>query len=124
MSIQDNFIMGSEPLLDWSVDNVREWLTTHTDQQSIVDTYVAVHNQAFWIEDDEYDYEEGTTAYTYACEQTDAWFALMEELEEIIYSYLRNEGIEIPDKGRIAVLAPFMDKHGYRDGNGWWIKKK
>ena len=66
MSIQDYFIMGSELLPGWSVDDVREWLTTHTDQQSIIDAYAAVHNQAIWIEDEEYDYEEGTTAYAYA----------------------------------------------------------
>ena len=74
MSKQEYFIMGSEPLLDWTVDDVRKWLSTHKDQKSIIDAYAAVHNQAFWIEDNEYDYEEGATAYTYACEQTDSWF--------------------------------------------------
>lgn len=124
MRIQDYFIMGSEPLSQWSVDEVREWLTEHTNQQSIIDAYAAVHNQAFFIEDREYDYEEGTTAYTYACEQTDAWFTLMNELQEIIFDYIRDNGIAIPDKGFNSVLAPFMEQHGYRDRSGWWIKKK
>ena len=123
MSNRDFFIMGSEPLPNLSVDDIRQWLTEHTDKQSIIDAYAAVHNKAWWIEDNEYDYEEGTTAYTYACEQTDAWFALMDELLEIIFGYIRDEGIIIPEKGYNTVLAPFMEKHGYNDGNGWWMKK-
>ena len=124
MSNQDFFIMGSEPLPDLSVDDVRQWLTEHTDKQSIIDAYAAVHNKAWWIEDNEYDYEEGTTAYAYACEQTDAWFTLMDELQEIIFGYLRDKGIPIPEKGYHKVLVPFMEQHGYNDGNGWWVKKK
>ena len=124
MSNHDHIFMGSESLYDWKVDDVRKWLSSHTDQQSIIDAYAAVYNQAFGIEDNEYDYEEGTTAYAYACEQTDSWFSLMDELEEIVYGYLRSEGITIPEKGRIAVLAPFMDRHGYHNGSGWWIKKQ
>lgn len=124
MSIQDYFIMGSEPLPDVSIDDIRKWLSEHTDKQSTIDAYAAVHNKAWWIEDNEYDYEEGTTAYAYACEQTDAWFSLLKELEEIIFGYLRDEGIMIPEKCQITVLALFMEKHGYYDANGWWVKKK
>lgn len=124
MSIQDYFIMGSEPLPDLSVDDIRKWLSEHTDKQSIIDAYAAVYNKAWCIEDNEYDYEEDTTAYTYACEQTNTWFALMNELQEIIFGYLRDEGIAIPEKGYNVVLAPFMEQHGYYDGNGWWVKNK
>jgi hypothetical protein len=35
---------------------------------------------------------------------------------------LRKKGILIPDTGKIAVLAPFMEQYGYIDGNGWWVK--
>ena len=32
-----------------------------------------------------------------------------------------NEGIEIPKKGTITVLDPFMRKNGFYDANGWWL---
>lgn len=72
MNIENYYIMGEEPLQGWTVDDVREWLKSHTDQQSIIDAFAAVYNKFIWIEDEEYDYEVGTTAYSYACEQTDA----------------------------------------------------
>lgn len=124
MNIQNVFAMANEPLANMNVDDIREWLSEHNDKQNIIDAYASVHNQAWWIEDNEYDYEEGTTAYAYACEQTDAWFALTDELQEIIFGYLREEGIAIPKKGYISVLAPFMERHGYYYGNGWWITKE
>ena len=48
----------------------------------------------------------------------------MDELQEIIFGYLRDEGITIPEKGYHKVLVPYMEQHGYNDGNGWWVKKK
>ena len=36
MSKQEYFIMGSEPLSDWTVDDVRKWLSTHKDIREIV----------------------------------------------------------------------------------------
>lgn len=28
-----------------------------------------------------------------------------------------------PNSGTVKQLEAFMDKHGYRDGRGWWVKK-
>ena len=33
---------------------------------------------------------------------------------------LKDEGVAIPEKGRIRVLIPFMERNGFSDGNGWW----
>ena len=124
MNIENFYIMGEEPLQGWTVDDVREWLKSHSDQQSIIDAFAAVHNKHIWVEDDEYDYEIGTTAYAYACEQTDAWSALADELLELIFGYVRDEGGTIPETGWYYAITPFMEKHGYRAGNGWWVPKK
>ena len=60
--------------------------------------------------------------FTEAQAITDEWCGLMDEYEEQILAILRSEGIDIPNRGRITVLAPFMERYGYKDGNGWWIK--
>ena len=43
-------------------------------------------------------------------------------LEEKIYVILRSEGITIPDEGRIDVLEVFMERNGYKDRGGWWVR--
>ena len=46
----------------------------------------------------------------------------MDLYENRILEIIRSEGTEIPTKGRIVVMAPFMKKYGYEDKGGWWIK--
>lgn len=54
---------------------------------------------------------------------TDAWGELMDKLKEEIFVILRSEGIDIPERGQISVLKPFMERNGYYDGSGWWLPK-
>jgi len=116
-------VMASEPLPDYSPDDVREWYVLHKNEQGLADAYAAAHNEAWWVEDDEYDFEEGTPEYAEARRITDEWFSVMDELKEAIFVILQAEGIRIPKTGQIQVLAPFMERNGYYDGNGWWAPK-
>ena len=80
--------------------------------------------QVLVVEDNIYDYPEGTPEHQEACRITDAWGAVMDELEHEIFAILRREGVEIPKTGRIGVLVPFMERNGYCDRGGWWVPKK
>lgn len=118
------YVMMSEPIPNLSTEDVRNWLDENNNEQNLATAYALAHNKAWWVEDDVYDYEEGTEEYKKACQITDEWFSFMDELGERILDILRSEGVEIPETGQIEVLEPFMKRYGYFDGNGWWIKKK
>ncbi|MDD7595726.1 MAG: hypothetical protein SOV18_04955 [Eubacteriales bacterium] len=47
----------------------------------------------------------------------------MEVYEAQIYGILKSEGVVIPEHGQINVLIPFMERNGYEDCTGWWMKK-
>ena len=81
-----------------------------------------VSNKAWWIEDEEYDYDEGTAEYEQAREKTDLWFSLADKLRDRIFGILKTEGVQIPSNGQRTVLEPFMKRNGYKNGQGWWIK--
>ena len=115
-------VMGSEPLPGVEPDDIREWCRVHTSVQDMIDAYAVTHNKAWWIEDDEYDFEEGTQEWKIARDRTNRWFELMNEFEDKIYDLIRKQGTVVPDKGRIVVLEPFMEEYGYFDGDGWWFK--
>lgn len=119
---EDVVVMGLDPLPDVTPDDIRAWYMHHHDEEGLVRAFAATWNEAFWVEDNEYDYEEGTSEHTEACAITDAWFQLMDELEREIFDILRSEGVEIPEKGRIVVFRPFMEKRGFIDRGGWWIR--
>ena len=51
------------------------------------------------------------------------WFSLADKLKDMIFDILKAEDVEIPEKGQIVVLEPFMKRNGFKDGQGWWIKE-
>ena len=115
-------VMGEEPAMDITPEDVRSRFAGKTDEQSLAEAYALAHNQAWWVEDNEYDFEVGTEEHAKAVAVTEEWMALMSEYESQIFEILKAEGVEIPDKGRIAVLAPFMERNGFLDGQGWWVE--
>ena len=117
-------IMASEPIPNKTPTDVRGYFAERKNERDLADAFAIASNKFWWVEDNIYDYEEGTPEYIAACAITDEWGALKDEYEERIFMILRNEGVEIPETGRIKVLEPFMKRNGYRDGNGWWIKNK
>ena len=117
-------IMASEPIPNKTPTDVRGYFAERKSERDLADAFAIASNKFWWVEDNVYDYEEGTPEYIAACAITDEWGALMDEYEETIFVILRNEGVEIPETGRIKVLEPFMKRNGYREGNGWWIKNK
>ena len=112
-------IMASEPIPNKTPTDVRGYFAERKSERDLADAFAITSNKFWWVEDNVYDYEEGTPEYIAACAITDEWGALMDEYEERIFMILRNEGVEIPETGRIKVLEPFMKRNGYRDGNGW-----
>ena len=117
-------IMASEPIPNKTPTDVRGYFAERKRERDLADAFAIASNKFWWVEDNVYDYEKGTLEYIAARAITDEWGALMDEYEERIFMILRNEGVEIPETGRIKVLEPFMKRNGYRCGNGWWIKNK
>ncbi len=116
------YIMTRDPLPDVSATEARERYGDSLSELDLADALAVISNKFWWIEDEEYDFEEGTAEYKQACAITDAWGELMDDLRAKVFSILMSEGIEIPSSGQLVVLAPFMKKYGYENKGGWWIK--
>ena len=118
---EDIVAMDEEPIPGLTPKDVRAWYMAHHDEKGLATALAAVSNKFWWVEDNIYDYEEGTKEYKEACDITDAWGALMDELENEIIDVLKAENTTLPDAGQREILAPFMKRNGYEDGDGWWI---
>lgn len=117
------YIPAREPLQNKTALDIESYYRDKQSPQDVADAFAVVSNQFWWVEDNEYDYEEGTAEHKKACSITDEWRNLMKKYEQKIFDLLQSEGIQIPATGRISVLAPFMQKYGYSDKGGWWIKE-
>ena len=118
-------ILAGDPMPDVSVEDMKKTIDAIVTTQELVDAYVNVHNKFWFIEDEVYDYEKYTEEYERACTIVDAWGDLMDELDKRIMKTAEEEGLlsePIPNAGAVKRLTGFMNKYGYRDGCGWWVK--
>ena len=119
-------IMGADPMPTQSIDEMRKEIEAMTLTKDLVDAYVSIHNKFWYIEDEIYDYTEGTEEYQEANENIEAWGTLTDSLEKRILALAEQEGLlseKVSNAGTVKRLELFMDKYGYRDGAGWWVKK-
>ena len=130
ISVKDFFeegtvIMGGDPLPDKSLEEMWVIAKNYSTTQELVDAYAGAHNKFWWVEDDEYDFEEGTEEHKKACAVTDAWEQVMDYLEKRVIACAIEEGLfaeRQPNSGLVRQLEAFMEKYGYRDGRGWWVR--
>ncbi len=118
-------VLAGDPLPDKTIDEMWEVARNYSDTQELVDAYVGAHNKFWWVEDDEYDFEEGTEEHKKACAITDACGNLMDYLQKLVVVCASEEGLlteRQPNYGLMKQLEAFMAKYGYRDGRGWWVK--
>ena len=116
-------IMGGDPAPDVSAEGLKADALRAETEKELADAYAMASNKAWWVEDDVYDFNEGTPEYKEARRITAEWFAVEELIRNKIFEILRAEGVNIPKRGYNEVLVPFMDRNGYRDGSGWWVRK-
>lgn len=121
---KDIVVMASEPSPELTIDMAYEVYADVSDEKALADIFSIVENKSWWIEDEVYDYEEGTDEYKQACEITKKWFDLADRIKNDIFEILSVEGVKIPKSGQIVVLEPFMKRNGYLNRDGWWIKEE
>ncbi len=120
---EDTYVMCEEPFPDLTIEKANQIFREIETEKDIADLFAVVENKAWWIEDEAYDFEEGTEEHKKAVERTAMWFALSDKLRDMIFDILKSEGVKIPEKRQIVVLEPFMKRNGFIDGSGWWIKE-
>lgn len=68
-----HYIMARDPLPDVTASDARERYNDSLSGQDLADALAIISNKFWWIEDEEYDFEEGTAEYKKACAITDEW---------------------------------------------------
>ena len=71
-------ILAGDPLPDVSAEEMQQIISLITTTQELVNAYVNVHNKFWFIEDDLYDYDEGTDEYEKIRAVVDAWDNVMD----------------------------------------------
>lgn len=116
------YIMGGDPAPGLTAEYAVKAAEEIETEEELAVLFAMVDNKTVFVEDEIYDFEEGTEEWKRAVENTDFWFDLEKKLRNRIFGILRAEGVEIPATRQIVVLEPFMKRNGYFNGRGWWIR--
>lgn len=118
------YVLTSEPLQGCTVEEIRNTLDNDNSEETLALTYALVSQKAGWIEDDLYD-EPPIPGIEQRYQQ---WADLKKDLLERIFETLKSEDVEAykrlveDNMGFQHVITPFMNRNGFRDACGWWIK--
>ncbi|MDD6175969.1 MAG: hypothetical protein PUC59_09475 [Firmicutes bacterium] len=115
---------------DWTPDMIRDFLAHHKADHEVAAVMAAVAAKSTRIgyDIDAPDNDEETNARIIA--EHDAWWKLEKELYAEIIRRLEEEN---RTKGTAHVtggiglhyiIRPFMQRNGFRDAAGWWVKRK
>ncbi len=118
-------ILSGDPFPNKIVDEMKEELKNSTTTQELVDAYVNVHNKFWFIEDDLYDYDEGSEEYKRVYDSISQWYQLMKQLDQEILKKASEEGLldeKDSNSGTTKRLKSFMSRYGYCDASGWWVR--
>ena len=128
MCIKENLsnavVLMSEPLKGKTPDEVRAYFADKSEEIYLAEALALTHEKFVWLEDEVYDYEEGTEEHMKARKVAREWLDLMQEYETRIYEVLISEGSCKPGDHGIKVQEIFMNRNGYVNASGWWIKRK
>ncbi|GMW04540.1 MAG: hypothetical protein AMXMBFR85_05230 [Dehalococcoides mccartyi] len=107
-------IMEREPLAGVSAEEWRNMLGDDYTESALAASLAGAWNEAGWLMDeaDDNDYTPEIKA------RYESWWALQVELIGKVAAILQCE-CEAP---YFKLVTPFMERNGYRDGRGWWVK--
>lgn len=94
------YIMGQESIPDKTAQEIRLLFAERTMERDLADAFALASNQFWWVEDNVYDFEEGTSEHQEACRITDEWGELMDEYKERIFELLIHRESQFPKQNK------------------------
>ena len=100
-------------------DDVREWFSENQDDESLAEVLAQVCNRTACLMAESSESDDPWLEVIFY-----DWDELEEELLQECLTRLKEKGMLQDAEGRYGQIKPFMEKYGYRNGNGWWIKNE
>ena len=121
-------VLFKAPLEGYNPDEVRSWLAVDNSDAQLARAMASVNNQTGWLGHDIDDPDNDEETNNRIIAEHNAWWTLEKELVAEIICRLEHENKTAGTQhvtsgiGYYYVVKPFMERNGYRDGAGWWVK--
>ena len=124
--LESAVVLLEEPLKECKPADIKSILTQDHSDKTLAACFASVHNQAGWLAHDIDDEENDEETNNRIIAEFNEWWSLEKELVAEVERRLEQENtnIKIQDIGYHFIVKPFMERNGYRDGAGWWVKRE
>ena len=123
--MENYLIIDHEPFVGYMPNDIRNWLTEHPQESDIASAMMIVHNKVDILMDVCEEVNDPWANYAF-----EEWNEIETELAERIRGILsvdnrtKDTNYTLDGIGTYYMVKPFMERNGYRDASGWWIKKR
>lgn len=119
-------VLFKEPLKDYRPEDIKKMLVDDDSDKVLATCLAAVSNQTGWVAHDIDDEDNDEETNNQIIAEFNEWWNLEKELVAEVERRLEQENtnIKIQDIGYHFIVKPFMERNGYRDGAGWWVKRE
>ena len=122
--MENALILTTEPFVGFRPEDLRTWLKSHCEDADLAAALAEVHNHTGCLGHELDESNDKWLTYTF-----EEWWALEKDLYEMVTASMRQANLcgkanyDLEQKGLHYLVKPFMEKNGYQDGSGWWIKE-
>ena len=105
--------------------DLRVWLTGHNSDADLACALAEVNNRVGLLGHELDELEDRWLLFAY-----EAWWEVELELYDLIFASMKasNQRVEteynLAQEGLYYRVKPFMERNGFQDGSGWWIKSE
>ena len=123
--VENTLILTSEPFVGFMPADLRSWLNAQDADSALAAALAVVSNHVIHLR-----HELGESNDPWLIYAFESWYEIELELYDMISKSMQQSNergetnYDLAQAGRHYRLIPFMEKNGFRDGSGWWVKRE
>ena len=120
---ENTLILTTEPFVGFMPSDLRVWLTDHNSDADLACALAEVNDHVGLLGHELDEAEDRWLLYAF-----EAWWEVELELYDLIFDSMKRSNqrgetkYNLTQEGLCYRVKPFMERNGYQDGSGWWVK--
>ena len=120
---ENTLILTTEPFVGFMPSDLRIWLADHNTDTDLASALAEVNDHVGLLGHELDEVEDRWLLYAF-----ESWREVELELYDLIFDSMEKSNqrgeteYNLSQEGLYYRVKPFMERNGYRDGSGWWIK--